>query len=895
MAGFFKSIFGKSAREKREYPNIKMNQDPDLFWEIVGELGDGAFGKVYKAKHRERGSLAAAKIVELGDGDELDDFVVEIDILAACGHHPHILSLEEAYLFKGKLWMLLEFCPGGAMDDIMLELDRGLTEKQIKVAARHLFEALIELRSKRIIHRDLKAGNLLLCADGSIKLGDFGVSAINKKTKQRRDSFIGTPFWMAPEVVVCETNKDLPYDYRADIWSAGITLIELADMQPPYHEMHPMRVLFKIPKAEPPRLVAPSRWSPEFNDFLAKCLVKDPNNRPTAEDMMAHPFLQGVTDWTATRRLYAEMRAAVVETVEELGESEDAVNANNEHDLEPEPEDVAGTSAPSSSSGKSSLAATLGAELDDQLAVASVTSSATAASTAAPKHTRSFGVGNVVKRAPDNVDAPPTIKTPKEDGGKENADPAYKTLRRTRTFLVDGKEYTSTTEAVIDVNKGKGTDQQAQKMAQQQRKIEYREMKILQREEQKEAQNLFSMIQKDKDDQEHRFEQQRQDLEKRFDTQLDATARSQRKEVEKFEKRQRDEYANNLKKMKVAQGDALKKFRKTQKQDEKRLEKDVAVELDKLKKSERKVELKKWKDEHTRTLEKRDNDFCEQQNQEHDHQCQIWKDNNRQAMRDLEAQFLTHRQDLIRRRETEFWDMEQRHMHEHYQLSKHQLKEAFLLQRHQMVERHKKELEQHARRDELTREIITRRHAVENKQLPQELKKQKNQSLAALRKTCRKQSASRHEEKEMIKKFEEQESKRHRAELATLQQKHEEELNEFSTRNAAAMNELKLLQEEKCALLVEREQTKLQEHEEHHQLQVREYKEKLHVRKTEMEAEFSQQTKELLNFYNTPQAEENGEASAPPSASSAAELTGNGSAGFDGDSGVVAGSAASYE
>ncbi|PIK37987.1 hypothetical protein BSL78_25188 [Apostichopus japonicus] len=194
---------------------------------------------ITNAKHKDNGTLAAAKIIEIKDEEELTEFRVEIDILSAC-QHKYIVGLLETYLYEDKLWMLIEFCEGGALDDIMLELEKPLMEPQIKVVCKQTLEALVFLHSSRVIHRDLKAGNILLTAAGNIKLADFGVSAQNKKTAQKRDSFIGTPYWMAPEVIVCETFKDKPYSYKADIWSLGITLIEFAEMEPPFHDLNPM-------------------------------------------------------------------------------------------------------------------------------------------------------------------------------------------------------------------------------------------------------------------------------------------------------------------------------------------------------------------------------------------------------------------------------------------------------------------------------------------------------------------------------------------------------------------------------------------------------------------------------------------------------------------------------
>ncbi|XP_063148465.1 serine/threonine-protein kinase 10 [Candoia aspera] len=315
----FRRILRLSNFEKRrskEYEHVRRDLDPNDVWEIVGELGDGAFGKVYKAKNRETGDLAAAKVIETKNEDELEDYIVEIEILATCDH-PYIVKLLGAFYYDSKLWIMIEFCPGGAVDATMLELDRGLTESQIQVICRQMLEALDYLHGKKIIHRDLKAGNVLLTLDGDIKLADFGVSAKNIKTLQRRDSFIGTPYWMAPEVVMCETMKDTPYDYKADIWSLGITLIEMAQIEPPHHELNPMRVLLKIAKSDPPTLNYPSKWSPAFRDFLKTALDKNPETRPTATQLLEHPFVSKVTSNKALRELVAEAKAEVMEEIED--------------------------------------------------------------------------------------------------------------------------------------------------------------------------------------------------------------------------------------------------------------------------------------------------------------------------------------------------------------------------------------------------------------------------------------------------------------------------------------------------------------------------------------------------------------------------------------------------
>ena len=183
--------------------------------------------------------------------------------------------------------MLIEFCSGGAVDTLMFDLDKPLTEPQIQYVIRETLEALVYLHDQlHVIHRDMKAGNILLTESGQVKLADFGVSAKNTSALQRRFSFIGTPYWMSPEVIACETDKEMSYDYRTDVWSLGITCIELAEKEPPHNELNPTRVMMKIRKADAPKLRDQQRWSRAFHEFLLKCLSKNPEERSTARELL---------------------------------------------------------------------------------------------------------------------------------------------------------------------------------------------------------------------------------------------------------------------------------------------------------------------------------------------------------------------------------------------------------------------------------------------------------------------------------------------------------------------------------------------------------------------------------------------------------------------------------
>ncbi|CAH8597342.1 unnamed protein product [Schistosoma haematobium] len=261
--------------------------------------------------------------------------MLEIDILTNF-KHKNILTLHEVYIYESKLWIYLELCGGGALDSIMETLEKPLTEPQIRFVSREVLQGLEFLHEKLIIHRDMKAGNILLTLNNEVKLADFGVSAKLTDEKQKRSTFIGTPYWMAPEVINCETFKDAPYNWKADIWSFGITLIELAQKRPPHNATNPTRVLLRILKSDPPTLSRPQLWSSKFKAFLERTLQKDPNQRPECRDLLLDPFVSDVTenDRKVIQILLCEVNADIIETVEDFDPNE-PIDEIDDNDLNP--------------------------------------------------------------------------------------------------------------------------------------------------------------------------------------------------------------------------------------------------------------------------------------------------------------------------------------------------------------------------------------------------------------------------------------------------------------------------------------------------------------------------------------------------------------------------------
>ncbi|NXL63235.1 MYO3A protein, partial [Chordeiles acutipennis] len=275
--------------------------DPSDTWEIIETIGKGTYGKVFKVLNKKNGSKAAVKILDpVHDIDE--EIEAEYNILKALSDHPNVVKFYGMYYKKDvkngdQLWLVLELCNGGSVTDLVKGfLKRGERMNEL-IIAYILHEALMglqHLHENKTIHRDIKGNNILLTTEGGVKLVDFGVSAQLTSTRLRRNTSVGTPFWMAPEVIACEQQLDSSYDARCDAWSLGITAIELGDGDPPLADLHPMRALFKIPRNPPPTLQQPELWSPQFNDFINKCLTKDYEKRPTVSSLLQHDFIKQI-------------------------------------------------------------------------------------------------------------------------------------------------------------------------------------------------------------------------------------------------------------------------------------------------------------------------------------------------------------------------------------------------------------------------------------------------------------------------------------------------------------------------------------------------------------------------------------------------------------------------
>jgi len=300
------------------------DEDPEKIFKVFGSVNsvrqsvrykslcDRAQGPSFKAWNRHDQHLASIELLKEDLPADRAFLETELADLEQC-HSPFIVSYKGTYRKQGYLWIVTEYCAGGALNDFMKICDVVLDEEQIACVMKMALQGLDCLHSLGVIHRDIKGGSIFITQSGDCKLSNVGLSAELTALMPKRHTMIGSPYWMAPEVL-----QEGSYDCKVDIWSLGITAIELGNGKPPLADIHPMRALFAIPNNPPPTMPDSSKWSHDFNDFLRVCLMKDHAVRPTARELLAHPFIHNVKSNSVLTKLMADCRKRV-ETFHRLG------------------------------------------------------------------------------------------------------------------------------------------------------------------------------------------------------------------------------------------------------------------------------------------------------------------------------------------------------------------------------------------------------------------------------------------------------------------------------------------------------------------------------------------------------------------------------------------------
>eukprot|EP00924_Labyrinthula_sp_SR-Ha-C_P011363 maker-scaffold_36-snap-gene-2.8-mRNA-1 protein AED:0.01 eAED:0.01 QI:70/1/1/1/1/1/2/289/419 len=282
--------------------------DPYKKYEILGDkLGEGASGKVFKCQNKFSGEIAALKITST---EELKNMKNEISMHALSQNHKNIVGLMETYVYQSEIFMVVELMEGGSLTQLISGyiLSVKWTETEIAFVTREVLQGLAFMHAHHRLHRDIKSDNILVGLTGTIKLGDFGFAVNLTKEKDKRKSIVGTPFWMAPELI-----RGLDYGEKVDIWSTGITVIEMAQSEPPYIDLPTLKALLLITTKKAPKLEVAKLWNAEINHFIKSSLIKDPENRPAASELLMHPFIQQAVDPNDFQLFLNEVRRQIAE------------------------------------------------------------------------------------------------------------------------------------------------------------------------------------------------------------------------------------------------------------------------------------------------------------------------------------------------------------------------------------------------------------------------------------------------------------------------------------------------------------------------------------------------------------------------------------------------------
>lgn len=285
--GGMKPLVDSNGKKKRLGDFLNPEDPSKVFGKLV-KLDEGSSGTVYKGIYLKTNQKVAIKIIQIKADTKLDTLENEIAMMESC-RHENIVEYIGAFSNSQDLWIVMEYMSGGKLTDLLL--NTHFSEPEIAAVCKYCLIALKYLHDGQRIHRDIKSDNVLLGADGTVKLADFGFCAELSSAADKRRSVVGTPYWMAPEVI-----RGVDYDTKVDIWSLGIMALEMADGEPPLLDLPPLRALFIIATQPPPSLREPEKWSSTFKDFLAAALAKSPQKRASADELLEHPFIQKACD-----------------------------------------------------------------------------------------------------------------------------------------------------------------------------------------------------------------------------------------------------------------------------------------------------------------------------------------------------------------------------------------------------------------------------------------------------------------------------------------------------------------------------------------------------------------------------------------------------------------------
>uniref|UniRef100_A0A673ZY98 non-specific serine/threonine protein kinase n=1 Tax=Salmo trutta TaxID=8032 RepID=A0A673ZY98_SALTR len=845
-------------KKAKQYEHVHRDINPNDQWEIIGELGDGAFGKVYKAKNKETGALAAAKVIETKTEEELEDYMVEIDILAKCDHR-YIVKLLDAFYHDAKLWIMIEFCPGGAVDATMLELDRGLMEPQIQVICRQTLEALVYLHSIKIIHRDLKAGNILLTLEGDIKLDlafraksepptleqpnkwsqefkDFLKKSLDKNPESRPNA---AQLLEHPFVCSVKTNRPL----RELVAEAKAEVMEEIEDNREEGEEDTSELSVPVPPGKDPSQTSQtSLQGDNAPDTLTKSPMGAEAKPPVRPSSMRDGQLidqqlpdEGISivdsdkpESETSGKAFSSSDSGIEDgkSTSDEGKPVDTHLTENPALLaQPEmvpkmpqnPTPLIGLNGSMRRGPSKRERVSVGANMDNLMAHHN-------ANGMISKRYSDAGSVSASESMDISLNLSGDMSVNKDDGSLCPRDSRFssKTLKRTRKFVIDGLEVSVTTSKII------GDDEKKDEEMRFLRRQELRDLRLLQKEEHRAQALLNTKLDAQKEQMQRRFDQEMNAKKKYYDTELESLEKNQKQTIEKMETDHAVKLRDETKRIRSEQDRDYNKF-----QDQmKRNKKEMKNEIEKLPRKSRKDSMKQSMNTFTQMKQTEEQNFLSAQKNHLDTTLKRIISENKMEISETERKCLNKKQHLVRDREATIWDLEEKNLHEKHQLLKQQLKDQYFLQRHQLLKKHEKEQEQMQCYNQRMIELLKARQQQEKGRLPKIQRSEGKTRMVMFKKSLRINSTgSASDEREKIKQFAQQEDKRQKAERLHLQQKHEHQMRDMVSQCEGNVRELQQLQNEKCHLLIENETQRLKSLDEQHNHHLKEWREQLKPRK----------------------------------------------------------------
>lgn len=285
----------KTLSDEPSSPLSIMNKNPEEVYMILNKIGEGGSGSIYAVRNRRSLENFALKRIPIKNATQLDQILNEIKI-TNLSRNENVVKYYESYNFNDYLWIIVELM-NGSLTDLINKSGGYMEEVHISYVFKEILIGLDSMHKSFRLHRDIKSDNILLGMNGEIKIGDFGYAAQLDSSHGTRNTIVGTPSWMAPELALGDS-----YDYKVDIWALGIVALEMAEGEPPHLRENIMKALYLIVSGPAPTLSSARDWSENFKDFVDSCLKKVPSERPTTTELLSHPFILSNTSLNSKRK-----------------------------------------------------------------------------------------------------------------------------------------------------------------------------------------------------------------------------------------------------------------------------------------------------------------------------------------------------------------------------------------------------------------------------------------------------------------------------------------------------------------------------------------------------------------------------------------------------------------